>query len=58
MCAKLHLSKRLKCVRPYMVAIQFKCTYNFYRKLTVWHSAATVLIEVDVHRSIVADAHH
>ena len=23
-----------------MVAIQFKCTYNPYRKLTVWHSAS------------------
>ena len=22
-----------------MVAIQFKCTYNRYRKLTVWHNA-------------------
>ena len=33
-------TKRLQCVRPYMVAKQFKCTYNLYRKLTVWHSAS------------------
>ena len=31
------ITKRLQCVRPYIVAIQFKCTYNQYRKLTVWH---------------------
>ena len=24
-----------------MVAIQFKCTYNRYRKLTVWHTTPT-----------------
>ena len=34
-------TKRLQCVRLYMVAIQFKCTYNHYRKLTVWHSASS-----------------
>jgi hypothetical protein len=31
--------KRLQFVRTYMVAIQFKCTYNRCRKLTVWHRA-------------------
>jgi len=40
-CSKLSYTKRLKCVRPYMVALQFKCTYNNYRKLTVWLSASS-----------------
>ena len=32
------LQKFVTAVSQCMVAIQFKCTYNRYRKLTVWHN--------------------
>jgi hypothetical protein len=34
-----------------MVAIQFKCTYNRYRKLTVWHTLFNERLSSEVHRA-------
>ena len=36
----------LQCVRPHMVATQFKCTYNHYRKLTVWHNCSESMLRL------------
>ncbi len=35
-----------------MVAIQFKCTYKQYRKLTVWHKAAKKKSRKDAKKAV------